>query len=130
MLFIRYTVAPRYTLPAINRIPRMRHIQSVRIRVTDPSDQHFLPFFLSGFFLLSFVFGIKPDVPMDSSGCKLQSDTPFMGFYWFFLYNKTPERKMLSKISNMPLFDLDQILIECGPFGSVKICEVIWIRTH
>ena len=104
--------------------------QSVRIRVSDPSDLHFLPFFQSVFFYISFVFGIKPDVPVESPGCKLQFDTPFMGFHWFFVSHKMVGRKKLSKISNMPLFDLDQILIECGPFGSVKICEVIWIRTH
>ena len=105
-------------------------IQSVRIRVSDPSDLHFLPFFRSVFFYISFVFGIKPDVPVESPGCKLQFDTPFMGFHWFFVSHKMVGRKKLSKISNMPLFDLDQILIQCVPLPSVVISEVIWLATH
>ena len=104
--------------------------QSVRIRVSDPSDLHFLPFFRSVFFYISFVFGIKPDVPVESPGCKLQFDTPFMGFHWFFVSHKMVGRKKLSKISNMPLFDLDQILIQCVPLPSVVISEVIWLATH
>ena len=108
----------------------MTYLQSVRIRVSDPSDLHFLPFFRSVFFYISFVFGIKPDVPVESPGCKLQFDTPFMGFHWFFVSHKMVGRKKLSKISNMPLFDLDQILIQCVPLPSVVISEVIWLATH
>ena len=127
-----------YHLSSFPFIPFNKHfciqsnpsIQSVRIRVSDPSDLHFLPFFRSVFFYISFVFGIKPDVPVESPGCKLQFDTPFMGFHWFFVSHKMVGRKKLSKISNMPLFDLDQILIQCVPLPSVVISEVIWLATH
>ena len=104
--------------------------QSEIIRVTNPSDLHFLPLFLSMSLSISFVFGIKPDVSMESQVCKLNSDTHFNEVFSFFLSYVTVGRKMLSKISNMPLFHLDQILIESVPFRSVVISEVICMATH
>ena len=105
-------------------------LQSGIIRVINPNDLYFLPLFLSMSLPISFVFGIKPDVSIESQVCKLHSDTQFIGVFSFFLSHGTVGRKMLCKISNMPLFDLDQILIESVPFRSVVISEVICMATH